>query len=212
MKPPRKSDRTRILQMPMWPLMFRLALPGMAGMLLVGANNFFDAVFVGRGVGETAFSGVSLAFPLTVILFGVASCIGMGTGSVLSRAVGAEDRARQRRLMPNFVIMGLGMALPITLAYVLFAETFVSLTGGEGEILAAGSADLRNHMYFGPVIIFSLALNFIIRAEGNVPEAMLYSGLFTLTNMGLNALFIYGFEGGVVCAAWATNIAFRVYF
>ena len=212
MKTPKRKDRERILQQPMWPLMWRMSLPGMLGMLLVGINNFLDALFVSRGVSETAFNGVSMAFPLTVIVFGIASCIGMGTGSVLSRAVGAEDRAKQRRLMPNFVIMGLSMSLPVAAAYVLFPETFIRWSGGEGAILEAGAIYLRNHMYFGPIMVFALGLNFLIRAEGNVPIAMLYSGLFTAVNITLNALFIYGLGWGVAGAAWATNCATLVFF
>ena len=53
-------------------LMLKLSIPGILGMLLIGLDGFFDALFAGQLIGETALAAISLALPLTSIVTGCA--------------------------------------------------------------------------------------------------------------------------------------------
>jgi Na+-driven multidrug efflux pump len=78
-----------ILNKNLWNVMFTLSWPAVVAMVLYGLNTVFDALFVGRYVGETALAGISLSYPLTQFTLGVGSLIGVGAGSALSIAIGA---------------------------------------------------------------------------------------------------------------------------
>ncbi len=78
-----------ILQGNLIQLMLKLSIPGIVGMLLIGLNPFLDALFAGRLIGENALAAISLALPLTTIVVGCALLVGIGSASVLSRAIGA---------------------------------------------------------------------------------------------------------------------------
>lgn len=61
----KEKQKQMILSENMWKVMLRLSWPAIIAMVLYGLNTVFDAVFVGRFVGETALAGVSLAYPLS---------------------------------------------------------------------------------------------------------------------------------------------------
>ena len=73
-------------------LMFKLGIPGIIGMLVISLYSFVDAAFVGRYVGEKALGAISVAYAFTLINNGIAVLIGIGSASVLSRAIGRKDR------------------------------------------------------------------------------------------------------------------------
>lgn len=96
-----------ILQGNLVKLMFKLSIPGILGMLLLGLNNFTDILFAGQLIGKTAVAGISLALPLTNILTGFALLVGIGSASVLSRAIGSGDIKTQSKIFGNLIVMSL---------------------------------------------------------------------------------------------------------
>src|SRR5262249_48939807 len=83
------ADRTRILlQGPIVPTLLRLAAPNVVVMAVQVAVNAGEAYFLG-GLGADALAGVSLAFPL-IMLMQTMSAGGMGGGvsSAVARALG----------------------------------------------------------------------------------------------------------------------------
>ena len=80
-----------ILQGNLIKLMFKLSIPSILGIMMVSLNTFIDALFAGRFIGETALAGISLTGPFISIKGGFTSFVGMGSASVLSRAIGAGD-------------------------------------------------------------------------------------------------------------------------
>ena len=73
-------------------LMMSLSLPAIVGMAVIGLYTFMDAVYAGQLIGMEAMGAVAVAYPFTFINSGGASMIGMGSASVLSRAIGAKDQ------------------------------------------------------------------------------------------------------------------------
>lgn len=70
-------------------LMMSLSLPAIVGMAVIGLYTFMDAVYAGQLIGMEAMGAVAVAYPFTFINSGGAPMIGMGSASVLSRAIGA---------------------------------------------------------------------------------------------------------------------------
>ena len=83
-----KDTRTTLLTERPIKLMLSLSLPAIIGMLVIGLYNFMDAVFVGQMIGPSAMGAVTVAYPFTLINNGIATLIGVGSASVLSRAIG----------------------------------------------------------------------------------------------------------------------------
>ena len=119
-----EQDRQRsfILNANLWRVMWSLSWPAVIAMVLLGLNTLFDAVFVGRFVGETALAGVSIAYPLSTVTLGLGALVGVGAGSCLSLALGSRDIRTQRRLLGSVNVLVLLISAVYTAAAVIFAR------------------------------------------------------------------------------------------
>ena len=87
------DTRTRLLTEKPLKLMFSLSIPGILGMVVVALYNLMDSIFVGQMVGSIEMGAVSISYPFTLINGGIATLIGVGSASILSRAIGKKDKA-----------------------------------------------------------------------------------------------------------------------
>ena len=95
----KQDTRTRLLTESPVQLMNSLSLPAIIGMVVVGLYSFMDRVFVGQLIDEVAMTAVSVAYPFTLINSGISTLIGVGSASVLSRAVGKKDQNTIDKIM-----------------------------------------------------------------------------------------------------------------
>lgn len=200
-----------ILHDNLWKVMVKLSLPAVIGMVLHGLNLIFDGIFVGQFVGETALSGVSVAYPLTQIAVGFGSMIGGGAGAYLSIVIGKKDRETQNKILGNANFLGLVSTIFLMIILFLTARPLLSFMGGQGQVLEIGLSYFRITVIGTLFWVFSLSYNMIIRAEGKMGKAALIMGSGLIVNIVANYIFMGIFHFGVVGAAWGTNLGMFVY-
>ena len=205
------ADNKFILQGNLWKVMFQLSWPAVIGMVLYGLNVVFDAIFVGRFVGEAAFAGVSLAFPLTQIPLGIGQLIGGGAGAVLSIAIGAKNTDTQRKILGNVNVLTLVLSLVFTLLGLVFTDSLIRMMGGSGQELAYGADYFRICLYGTIFWVAGLAGNLIVRAEGKMKTAAVMMAMGLVVNIIATYILIVVFGWGVEGAAIGTNIGMAVY-
>lgn len=185
-----KKERQKqyILTGNIWKVMANISWPAVIAMVLYGFNTVLDAIFVGQFVGETAVAGVSLAYPITQLSTGLGSLVGVGAGSLLSIALGANDKQTQRKLLGNVNTLALLATIVYMALAFVSAPQLVAFMGGAGEALALGVE------YFRITVLGSL---------------------FWVYGLAANALANYILMGplnmGVAGAAWGTNFGMLVY-
>ncbi|MCD7947867.1 MAG: MATE family efflux transporter [Oscillospiraceae bacterium] len=200
-----------ILNENMWKVMFQLSWPAVIAMVFYGLNSLMDAFFVGRYIGDAAMAGVSMAYPLSQISTAFGSLIGVGAGSALSIALGANDRNTQRKAMGNVNMMTIVSTVAFMIFGLLLSKQLISVMGGTGEVLVQGNAYFRVTVFGSVFWIYGLAANMIIRAEGKMKTAAWMMGLGLGINILANYIFIVQLGMGVEGAAWGTNIGMFVY-
>ena len=195
----------------MWSVMWKLSWPAIMAMVLYGLNTVFDAIFVGRFVGETALAGVSLAYPLSQLPLGLGQLIGVGAGSALSIALGSNDRDTQKKLLGNANYLNLVFSAGFTVLGLFAAVPLVKMMGGTGPALDSGVEYFRVILYGSLFWIAGLSYNMIVRAEGKMGSAAMMMGSGLVVNIIANYVFIVLFSMGVKGAAWGTNLGMLVY-
>lgn len=206
------SDRTeQILSGSLWTLMYKMSIPAIVGMSINGINAFVDALFVGQFLGQNALAAISIAFPLTMITNGFAAMVGIGTSSLLSRAIGAEDLEIQRKSFGTLTALSVMISIVIGSLGYYFAWDLIGFMGGSGEILELGVQYYQVMMFGAFFRVFAVAANMLIRAEGKIKEAMFIALIAPFLNMLLNPFFLGYLEWGVEGAAWATIISMAVF-
>ena len=204
------DTRTKLLTQNPVSLMFELSVPAILGMVVVGLYNFMDSVFVGQMVGSVQMGAISVSYPFTLINGGTAAMLGVGSASVLSRAIGKKDEATIGKIMGNLVAMVILLSAIITVVGMVFTRPILTLAGASGDILNYAEKYLRI-VYAGSLFVnFFQSANMVIRGEGQLKKAMLIIGSGAVLNIILDPIFITllnpvgrGMEG----AAYATVLS-----
>lgn len=183
----------------------KLALPMIVAMSVQTIYNFVDAIWV-SGLGTGALSAVGFFFPFFFMTMAIATGIGLGGGSAISRRIGAKDKAGADNVAAHTIVIMLLAAVFVTVPLFIFAERIFTLLGA-GRTLAMAVSYARI-MFAGTLIIFFVNIaNAILRSEGSVKRAMLAMALGAVINIVLDPIFIYTFGLGVAGAAWATILS-----
>ncbi len=182
--------RERLLTENPWKLMITLSLPAILGQFVVGLYAFVDSIYVGQMVGTSAMSAVSAASPFVLINNGIAVLIGIGSSSVLSRAIGKKDMDTVNRIMGNLTFLVLLLSSISMVAGITFAPILLSLSGAEGAVLEMGVVYLRT-VFLGSIFVnFMQSANMVIRGEGRMGLAMVIMAGGAILNIVLDPILI----------------------
>ncbi|WP_445634044.1 Multidrug export protein MepA [Nostoc sp. DSM 114161] len=192
-------------------LMLKLSIPSTLGILMLSLNTFIDALFAGRFIGENALAGISLALPIIAIINGFAFCIGVGSASVLSRAIGSGDVKTQSKIFGNLIVMSGVISLFITIIGYKFGKELIFLMGGTGEVALEGVKYFNTYIIGSVFLILAEACSNLIKSEGKIKLTSIFDWVFVIVNILLNYIFISVFHWGTQGIALATVMAMVVY-
>ena len=189
-------------------LLFQLSIPAVMGMIVIGLYPLMDGIFAGKIIGQTAMTACGVAIPLTFFNSGVSTLLGVGSASVLSRAIGKGDQKTVDRIMGNLIFWVILFSAIITIGGILLAPHFLSMVGATGEIKAYGIRYLRV-LFLGSLFVnFTQASNMVMRGEGLMKKAMMIMGLGALLNIILDPILMiamgkYAIEGAALASLTA---------
>ena len=189
--------------------MLTLSVPAVLGMVVIGLYNFMDAVFVGQMVGPVAMTAVKVSYPFTLINSGIATLIGVGSSSVLSRAIGERDQETVDKIMGNLISFVSLLSVIVIVAGHIFTRQLLSLAGAEGEVLEQAVRYLRVVFCGSLFVNLGQSTNMIMRGEGKLKKAMAIMATSAILNIILDPVLIKvcGEGNGVLGAAFATIIS-----
>lgn len=183
------------------------SLPMILGNLLQQLYNITDSIIVGRFVGAQALAAVGAAYALMTFLTSVIIGLCMGSGALFSAAFGANREDERKESM--WVSFWLIAVVTIVLYIIVFAGT-----DGILHLLQVSSDVYALMRSYVKIIFIGLGFVFLynyfayaMRAVGNSVVPLVFLLIATLTNIGLDFLFVIGMGMGVTGAAWATVIA-----
>jgi len=199
-----KQDmKTQLLTKSPKELLFKLAIPGIIGMLVIGLYPFMDGIFAGRLIGDYAMSAISVSMSLTIINGGISALIGVGSASILSRAIGKGDKETIDKIFGNFCYWVILFSAIITIAGLIFASHFLDMVGAKGNIKELGVRYLRI-VFFGSLFVnFAQAGNMTMRGEGALKQSMMIMGTGAILNIMLDPILMklmgeYAIEGAAI--------------
>ena len=188
-------------------LLWKNFLPAFAGVIINSLYNIIDRIFIGQGVGAYALSGLSVVFPIMLILMGFGMLVGIGAGVRVSINMGKKDFARAEKVLGNAVVLIVILSVILTAVGFLVKEPLLNLFG-VGDTTFDYANEYLDIILFGTIFgMMGFSINNIIRSEGNFKIAMISMFISAGLNIILDPLFIFVFDMGVKGAAWATIIS-----
>jgi len=204
-------DKTRELaEQNVGKLMLKYFIPAFIGVFVNALYNIVDRIFIGQGVGATALSGVSVIFPVMLVMIAFGMLIGIGASVLVSINMGRKDMAKAEQVLGNSFVLMLVASVLITLIGFLIKGPMLKMFGATVETLEYAN-DYLNIILVGVIFqVVGFSLNNVIRSEGNARIAMYSMLLSAGTNVLLDLIFIFVFGWGVKGAAYATVISMMV--
>ena len=124
-------------------LMFQLCIPAVIGMIVIGFYPLMDGIFAGNIIGQNAMTACGVAVPLTFLNNGIATLLGIGSASILSRALGKGDQNTVDKIMGNLIFWSLLLSIIISIIGIISAPHFLSMVGATEEIKEYGIRYLK---------------------------------------------------------------------
>ncbi len=188
-------------------LLFQLSVPAVIGMLVNALYSVVDRIFIGRGVGSLALSGVAVTFPITNIIMAVGMLVGIGAASVVSIKLGQKKNEEAERIVGNAFLLTLILTIFITILGLIFLDPLLKVLGASDDTLPYAKT-FSTILLAGAVLQnVGFGLNPIIRSQGDAKTAMKTMLIGAILNTILNPIFIFVFKLGVAGSALATLIS-----
>jgi len=199
------QQKTTIMgTLPIPKLLAKFSIPAVIAMLVNAIYNIVDRIFIGNYVGEEALAGLTISFPLMMIIFAFAGLVGIGGSALMSIHFGRKDFDAVSNVFGNMIAFGT-LITGITLITISFnLDAILLLFGANLDILGYAS-DYMNIILLGFIFqMWAFSLNGAVRTEGHPMLSMTTMLLSAITNIVLDYLFIIQFNWGVEGAAIAT--------
>lgn len=195
---------------PIGKLLLRQSLPASIGILVMSLNILIDTIFVGQWIGSNAIAAINVVLPVSFFIAALGMSIGMGGGSIISRALGSDQRAKANKTFGNQLTLTLLFTLSFMTLGLVFMEAIIPSFGGKGALYAPAKIYYTIVLYGVPILGLAMMGNNIIRSEGKPKYAMYAMMLPSISNLFLDYLFINVFGWGMEGAAWATTLSYGV--
>lgn len=163
----------------------KLSVPTVLSSLVMVIYNLADTYFVGMLNNPIENSAVTLAAPLLLAFNAVNNLFGVGSSSMMSRALGRKNFDTVYRSSAfGFYCAVISGAL-FSLLYTLLHMPLLTILGADSETAAATQQYLKWTVGFGAVpAILNVVLAYLVRAEG----ASLHASVGTMSGCILNII------------------------
>ena len=188
-------------------LLWDYSVPTVVGLLVMSLYNVVDRIFIGRGVGAEAISGLAITFPVMNLTTALGVLVGAGATARVSIFLGRKDLDSASLVLGNALILLIINATIYISFFAIFIDPILRAFGAS-DVTLPYARDFILWLLPG-LLMTNLAFGFnnIMRASGYPMRAMATMILGALINLALAPLFIFTFGLGIKGAAIASDIA-----
>lgn len=187
-----------------------LAIPTVISSLVMVVYNLADTYFVGALNDPVQNAAVTLVAPVLLAFNAVNNLFGVGTSSMMSRALGRKEYDTVRRCSAMGFYCALLCGILFSVSITVLRNPILVLLGVSAENYAATAAYLLWTVSWGAApSILNVVLAFLVRAEGATFHASIGTMSGCILNIILDPVFIlpWGLGMGAAGAGLATFIS-----
>lgn len=206
-----KTDRTQLFETtPVPQAVMALAVPTILSSLVMVLYHLADTYFVGMLDDPIQNAALTLSGPVLLAFNAVNNLFGVGSSSMMSRALGAKDYDAVYRSSAFGFYGSLFSGVLFSLLYVAFRPFLLALIGTDATTLEATGSYLLWTVAFGAApAILNVVLAYLVRSEGSSLHASIGTMSGCFLNILLDPFFIlpWGLNLGAAGAGLATFLS-----
>lgn len=196
----------------------QLAIPTVISSLVMVIYNLADTYFVGMLNDPIQNAAVTLAAPVLLAFNAINNLFGVGSSSMMSRALGSKDMDTVYRSSAFGFYCVLFSGLLFSVLYTVFSAPLLVVLGANAETAQATGGYLMWTVSFGAApAILNVVMAYLVRAEGASLHASIGTMSGCLLNILLDPIFVlpWGLNlgaAGAGCATFISNCVACLYF
>lgn len=213
------NSKTELFEsMPIPKAVVTLSVPSVISSLVMVIYSLADTFFVGMMNDPVQNAAVTLAAPLLLAFNAVNNLFGIGSSSMMSRALGRKDYDTVYRSSAFGFYASLICSLLFSLLYGVLQSPILVMLGANAETIQATADYLFWTVLLGSApSILNVVLAYLVRAEGSSLHASIGTMCGCLLNIVLDPIFIlpWGLNFGAAgagCATCLSNTVACLYF
>lgn len=182
----------------------RFALPMLLSVLFQQFYNMADNIVAGQLISDAALDAVSISYPITMIYMAVALGINIGVNVVVSQLFGARQMEKMKTAVSTAILSSAVLSLFLSLAGLFLSPLLLRLLHTPEALMAPTLGYLRIYTAGLLFIFLYNTCNGIFAALGDTVTPLIFLICSSLSNVGLNILFVTALGMGVEGLALAT--------
>ena len=185
-------------------VLWQFCLPMFGSIIFQQLYNIADSLVAGKFIGENALAAVGNSYEITLIFIAFAFGCNIGCSVIVSRYFGAKEY-REMKTSVYTSLIGSAVLCAVLMGIGLFGcDALLELINTPEEILADSSLYLDIYVLGLPFMFFYNIATGIFSALGDSKTPFYFLAVSSLSNIGVDILFVAGFHMGVAGVAWAT--------
>ena len=137
-------------------LLIKQAVPASIGILVMSLNILVDTIFVGHWIGSQAIAAINVVLPVSFFIAALGMAIGIGGSSIVSRALGANEKSKALKTFGNQVTMTIALTLTLVFFGLYYIDNIIPLFGGKGTIFEPAKTYYQIVLYEVPFLALSM--------------------------------------------------------
>ena len=183
-----------------------MAVPTVISMLVTSIYNLVDTYFVGL-INTQATAAVGVVFPVMAIIQSLGFLFGQGSGTYMSRHLGARRLDEAKQMAATSFIASIICGVVVAVLGLIFLEPLSILLGSTPTILPYTMQFMGVILLGAPLMTASMVINNQMRFQGNPTQAMYGMISGAVLNVLLVPLFMFTFGLGILGTAIGTVLS-----
>ena len=185
-------------------VLWRFCLPLFGSIIFQQLYNIADSWVAGKFISQNALAAVGNSYEITLIFIAFAFGCNMGCSVVVSQLFGAKEYGRMKTAVCTSMITSGVTCLCLMAVGLLGCDRLLGLINTPEEVFADSRLYLGIYIWGLPFVFFYNIATGIFSALGDSRTPFVFLAVSSMSNIGMDILFVEAFHMGVAGVAWAT--------
>ena len=185
-------------------VLWEFCLPLFGSILFQQLYNIADSWVAGKCIGQNALAAVGNSYEITLIFLAFAFGCNIGCSVIVSQLFGAKEHTGVKTAVYTAMLSSAVLCGCLMLIGLCCCDSLLELIHTPEAVFADSRLYLDIYIWGLPFVFFYNISTGIFSALGDSKTPFLFLAVSSVTNIGMDILYVKVFEMGVAGVAWAT--------
>ena len=187
-------------------VLWKFCLPLFGSIIFQQLYNIADSFVAGKFVSEDALAAVGNSYEITLIFIAFAFGCNIGCSVITAQLFGAKNYKEMKTAVYTTLIAGGVICVVLMAVGVIFCTDLLRFINTPNNVLADSKLYLDIYILGLPFVFYYNIATGNFSALGDSKTPFIFLACSSLSNIGMDILFVTAFKMGVAGVAWATFI------